>query len=168
MSKITIGKVRTSVGVHGYFKVLSYSGEIAHFKKLKGHEVEFVLNGKSRLLTVEDIRMSGSNLTIKVTGIDGPEDARKLSGWEMITERSKAAALKKGEFYNTDLIGCKLVNLEKQAVGTIKSIFDNSVSDLLEVETDEGTKLIPFMDRYIGRVDIESGTIELLEEWLLT
>lgn len=167
MNKITIGKVRTSVGVSGYFKVLSFSGEVNHFKKLKEYELEFSLNGKSRFYTVEDVKMSGSNLTMKVTGINSPEEAKKLSGAEILTERAKASSLKKGEFYNIDLCGCKIVIGDGHEVGTVKRVSENSLSDLLEVDTENGLRMIPFMERYVGEVDIEAGTIELKEEWLL-
>ncbi len=167
MNKITIGKVRTSVGVRGYFKVLSFSGESKHFKKLKGQDIELSLESKTHCYVVEDVRMSGSNLTMKVEAVSCPEDAKKLSGWEINTDRSKAAGLKNGEYYNIDLVGCKLVTVDGQDVGKVIRISDNSVSDILEVETDEGVRLIPFMDRYVGKVDIAAGTIELIEEWLL-
>ena len=167
MDKIAIGKVRTSIGVRGYFKILSYSGESAHFKKLKGKKLEFVKDSGSRFFTVEDVRMSGANLTMKVEEINSPEDAKKFSGWNIVTEKANAAALKPGEYYSADLCGCMLVDQSGAAIGKVKSVCDNSVSDLLEVETEDGVRLIPFMDRYVGRVDIDSGTIELIEEWLL-
>ncbi|MCK5197610.1 MAG: 16S rRNA processing protein RimM, partial [Spirochaetales bacterium] len=58
MDEIAIGKIRTSHGVKGFLKVLSFSGETEHFLELK----EFVLkkNGKTKVLTVESIRASGS------------------------------------------------------------------------------------------------------------
>ena len=167
MDKIAIGKVRTSTGVRGYFKILSFSGEFDHFKKLKGKQLEFVKDRKVRTLGVEDVRMSGANLTMKVCGIDSPEEAKKLSGWEIITERANAAVLKPGEYYNKDLCGCSLVDTDGKAIGTVKSVCENSVSELLEVETEDGIRMIPFMNRYVGEVDIEAGTIELIEEWLL-
>jgi 16S rRNA processing protein RimM len=167
MSKLTIGKIRTSVGVRGYFKVLSFSGEFKHFQKLKGRDLEFSLNGKNRSYTVEDVKMSGTNLTMKVIGIDSPEEARKLSGAELVTDRANVSSLEKGEFYNIDLCGCKLVTGDGRDVGIVKRISENSLSDLLEVETEKGIRLIPFMNRYIGKVDIDAGTIELTEEWLL-
>ncbi|HAK44645.1 MAG TPA: 16S rRNA processing protein RimM [Spirochaeta sp.] len=166
MNKITIGKVRTSVGVRGYFKVLSFSGEVVHFKKLKGQAVEFRLNSRTKILAVEDVKMSGSNLTMKVEGIDNPEEAKKLSGWELFVEKNKAAKLKKDEYYLIDLCKCSII-MDGNVVGRVKGLSDNSVSDLLEVEVDGKVKLIPFMNQYIGEVNIKKGTIELKEGWLL-
>jgi 16S rRNA processing protein RimM len=166
MDKIAIGKVRTSTGVRGYFKVLSFSGESDHFKKLKGQTVEIRLNGKTRFLVIEDVRMNGMNLTIKASGIDNPEDAKKLSGWEFYVERDKAVKLDKGEYYLADLCRCSLV-MDSEIIGKIKGVSSNGISDMLEVEVNEKTRLIPFMEIYVGNVDLENLTVELKEGWLL-
>ena len=166
MNEIAIGKVRTSTGVHGYFKVHSFSGEVAHFKKLKGHCVEIRDNGRGKTLSIEDVRMSGSSLTLKAVGIDSPEEAKKLVGWEFYVEREKAAVLGQGEFYLIDLCKCNLV-MDGNIIAKVKGVSDNGVSDLLEIEVDGKTKLIPFLEQFVGDVDLEAGTIELKEGWLL-
>lgn len=166
MDKLAIGKIRTSTGVHGYFKVLSFSGEVLHFKKLKGQPVEIRLNSRSRSLLFEDVRMSGSNLTIKAEGINTPEEAKKLSGWEIFVERENAAKLNEDEFYLADLCKCKLI-FEGEEVGIIKSVSDNGISDMLEVVVDGKVKIIPFMKRFIGNVDVNKGIVVLTEGWLL-
>ena len=166
MDKIAIGKVRTSTGVRGYFKVLSFSGEFDHFKKLKGQFIEFRFKGRQKDYSVEDIRMSGSNLTVKVEGIDTPEDAKKLSGWEIFVEKKKAAKLKKDEYYLADLCKCSLV-YNGEIIAAVKGISDNGISDLLEIEIDGRVRLIPFLNQYVGDVNIKKGTIELKEGWLL-
>ena len=166
MGRIAIGKVRTSVGVKGYFKVLSFSGETQHFKRLKGKEIDFQSGNRLEHFLIEDVRMSGSNLTMKVEGIETPEAAKKLSGWEIYVDRSSAASLAGNEYYLADLYGCRLVCSGKDA-GMIIGICDNGLSDLLEVDTEKGTRLIPFMDIFVGKVDLEEGTVELREDWLL-
>ncbi len=166
MDKIAIGKVRTSTGVRGYFKVLSFSGEADHFKKLKGQNVEIRLNGRTKSLTIEDVRMSGMNLTIKAAGIDNPEDAKKLTGWEFYVERNRAVKLEKGEYYLADLCRCSLV-MDGEIIGKIKGVSSNGISDMLEVEVEDKTRLIPFMEIYVGKVDLKNLTVELKEGWLL-
>lgn len=166
MDKIAIGKVRTSTGVRGYLKVLSFSGEVVHFKKLKGQLVEARLKSRMKNLKVEDVKMSGSNLTIKVEGIDNPEEAKKLSGWELFVEREKAAKLNKDEYYLVDLCKCSIV-MDGKVIGDVKSVSENGVSDLLEVEFDGKVRLIPFLSQFIGKVDLKKETIELKEGWFL-
>jgi 16S rRNA processing protein RimM len=166
MDKIAIGKVRTSVGVQGYLKLLSFSGEIAHFKKLIGQSVEIRHKGRKKNLTVEDVKMSGASPIMKVAGIDSPEEAKKLSGWELYVEREKAAALGEDEYYLLDLCKCSLV-MDGKPLGEIKSVLNNGVTDLLEVQLEDRIIMVPFTERFVGDVDLDSGTVELTEAWLL-
>ena len=164
MDDIAIGKIRTSHGVNGFLKILSFSGQTDHFLKLK----EFVLkkNGKVKVLAVESIRASGSTVFAKLKGIDNPEIGKTYSGWEIWVPEKFAAVLAPGEYYLKDLNGCNLVN-SGNILGKIVGISENSINDLLEIKADNGIFIIPFKNEYIGEVDIESGTVELTALWLL-
>lgn len=164
MNDIAIGKIRTSHGIKGQLKVLSFSGQTEHFLKLK----EFVLrkDGKERVLPVESIKAAGSMILVKLRGVDNPEIGKTYSGWEIWTSRKFAAPLRSGEYYIKDLNGCNIVNNGK-VFGKIAGISENSINDLLEVKTDSGIFIIPFKEEYIGDVDIKSGTVELTALWLL-
>jgi len=164
MDDIAIGKIRTSHGVNGFLKVLSFSGQTDHFLKLK----EFVLkkDGKVKTLAVESIKASGSTVFVKLKGIDSPEIGKTYSGWEIWVPEELAAKLSDGEYYLKDLNGCNLVNTGK-ILGRIIGISENSINDLLEVKTETGIYIIPFKNEYIGEVNIDSGTVELTALWLL-
>ena len=164
MNDIAIGKIRTSHGVKGMLKVLSFSGQTEHFLKLK----EFVLrkNGKEKVLPVESIRAAGSMILVKLKGIDNPEIGKTYSGWEIWTTRDFAAPLSSGEYYIKDLNGCKKKHQSSPAHQII-GISENSVNDLLEVKTDSGIFIIPFKEEFIGEIDLMSNTVELTALWLL-
>lgn len=164
MDEIAIGKIRTSHGVLGFLKVLSFSGQTEHFLELK----EFVLkkNGKTKVLAVESIRASGSTIFVKLEGIDSPEVGKTYAGWEIWATRKFAAPLEPGEYYLNDLNGCKIVNSGK-ILGRIIGISENRINDLLEVKTENGVFIIPFKDEFIGDVDIASHKVELKAVWLL-
>ncbi|MCK5672467.1 MAG: 16S rRNA processing protein RimM [Spirochaetales bacterium] len=164
MNEIAIGKIRTSHGVNGFVKILSFSGQTDHFLKLK----EFVLkkDGKVKVLAVESIKASGSTVFAKLKGIDSPEIGKTYSGWEIWVNEKFAAALGPEEYYLKDLNGCKLIN-SGNILGKIVGISQNSINDLLEVKTENGVFIIPFKNEYIGEVDISSNTVELTALWLL-
>ena len=164
MDEIAIGKIRTSHGVQGFVKVLSFSGQTDHFLKLK----EFVLkkDGKVKVFAVESIKASGSTVFAKLKGIENPELAKTYSGWEIWVPEKLAAKLSDGEYYLKDLNGSDIVNSGK-VLGKIVGISENSINDLLEVKTETGVYIIPFKEEYIGNVDILSNTVELKAVWLL-
>ncbi|MDA3941670.1 MAG: ribosome maturation factor RimM [Spirochaetia bacterium] len=164
MDDIAIGKIRTSHGVNGFVKVLSFSGQTDHFLNLK----EFVLkkDGKVKVLAVESIKASGSTVFVKLKGIDSPEVGKTYAGWEIWVAEEFAAVLGDDEYYLKDLNDCQIVN-SGNVLGKIIGISENSINDLLEVRTETGIYIIPFKNEYIGEVNIELNTVELTALWLL-
>ncbi|ADK81000.1 ribosome maturation factor RimM [Sediminispirochaeta smaragdinae] len=164
MDTVVIGKVRTSHGVRGLLKVRSLSGETGHFLALK--EVVLKRERGERSFVVESVRVAGSDLLMKLRGIDSPEEGKLWAGADMIVSKELGAALREDEYYYSDLIGCAVV-CRGSEVGTIVSIVENGVSDLLEVKTDGGKWIVPFQKHFVGSVDLVSRTVELLEPGLL-
>jgi len=175
---LAIGKVRTSFGVKGHVKILNFSGESGHFFKLE--EISLKYRERSVKKTIENVSLHGSDIIIKFKGIDTPEDARKLIDWEIWVPREKACPLEEGEFYFSDLYGCTLIGTETaeqpaKIYGTVKSVLSESGSDdFLEIESIDFNEknrkkvfLVPFKSEFLGKIDIEAGTIELLTEWII-
>jgi len=152
--------------VYGFIKFDSYSLEVDHLNNL--NLVELKKKDKSVQLTIETIKKVGNHNLIKFLEISTPEEARKYNGWEIWLSRDKAAPLEKGEFYITDLLNLNLT-YQNNTVAKIVSFVDGPQAVLLEVETVEDGKkyLIPFMDNYIGQVDLKNKTVELLMEDLI-
>ena len=164
MDQIAIGKIRTSHGVKGYLKVLSFSGETEHFLDLK----EIVLKNKfkEKSFTVEHVRPAGDSVLMKLKGIESPEVGKSYNGWEIWVPTDSAAPLKAEEYYLRDLIGCEIVS-SGVILGSITGIGESSISEMLEVKTDSGIYIVPFIDEFIGEVNIVSRKIELKATWLL-
>ena len=164
MDQIAIGRVRSSFGLDGSFKVQSYSGETEHFLTLRS--IELSKEGKIRHAIVESVRVIGNSPLVKISGVDTPEAAKLLAGWDITVDRTFAAALAAGEYYQSDLVGLSVL-ANGVAVGTVASVYDGPQSVLLEVQTENGSRLLPFMDRFVGDIDVEARTIELWELWFL-
>ena len=163
--QIAIGAVRTTHGIRGYLKVMSFSGETDHFFKLE--RITLKSKDSSRSFEVEAVKQNGNQLLMKLKGIDTPEQGKLYSRWEIWVPRELASSLEDNEFYHADLIGCKLM-LKGESIGTVNSIMDGGGDELLEIKLNDGQmKLIPFNAVFIGPIDIEKKEIELLEGWIL-
>lgn len=163
---LATGMLKSSHGIRGEVKVHSYSDEYAHLLKL-----EKVLlrnkDGREQTRSIEGCRVNGMELLMKFQGIDTPEAAKALAGWELWIPRSAAAQLRKGEVYVADLCKCSLT-VDGQVVAKVVSAIDGPQALLLEVETPGAKRyLVPFMAQYTGVVDLDAGTIELIAPWLL-
>ncbi|MDR1931798.1 MAG: ribosome maturation factor RimM [Spirochaetales bacterium] len=162
---LAIGCIRRSHGVRGFMRVMSFSGEYQHFLTLR--ELTLAGGGQEKKFAVEECKIAGKDILLKLAGIGSPEEAAKYNGWEIRVPREKAAPLREGEFYIADLCGCALVCGGKTA-GTVKSVLDAGPRQLLELVNAEGkTFLIPFENAHVGEVDTEGRSIELKSEWLL-
>jgi 16S rRNA processing protein RimM len=165
MDLIAVGVVRTSHGVRGHLKVKSLSGETDH---LLGLERVTLAKGEiERQFRVEDVTVSGPDVLMKLGGVDSPEEARKFSSWEVRVPREFAARIEEGDYYIADLVRCRIVK-DGRTLGSVRSVCEGAQADLLEIEGEDGKlHLVPFMDRFVGTVDLERQEIELKAEWLL-
>lgn len=174
---VAIGRLGAPKGVLGDLKVHSYSGESAHFRKLKIVELRAQAGlataakpgPESSVLKLRVLRIEGegASLTMAFEGYATPEAARALTGMDIVVPLSAAAPLGPGEWYIDDLVGlCLLV--EGAEVAKVKAVLDGGPDPWLEVQRNAaGVSLIPFRKEFVGRIDLEKGTIELLAPWLL-
>ena len=190
---LSIGRLGAPKGVRGDLKVQSYSGEGAHFLKLK----EAVLRGPDpatgslRTLRLKIARIEGvserggaAGMTMAFVGYFSPETARALTGMEIVVPRAEAAPLGPNEWYVTDLVGLALT-VAGEKVATVRSVLDGGPDPWLEAvaievprsspdsqgtakRNAERVSLVPFRKEFVGKVDVEAGTIELLAPELLS
>jgi 16S rRNA processing protein RimM len=190
---LAIGRLGAPKGVRGDLKVHSYSGESAHFSKLKEATLRGgdSATGLQRELRLKVARIGGggdgsdASLTIAFEGYASPEAARALTGMDIIVPRSEAAVLGPDEWYVTDLEGLSLT-VGGEKVATVRTVLDGGSDPWLEVLLPapigrEGrdsssraakspggrTAIVPFRKEFVGVVDVEAGTIELLAPELL-
>lgn len=165
MDLLAIARLRSPFGLKGFLKLHSYSGDYRHFSSLT--EV-CVSNGKNKQrLKVEDLQAKANILLIKFGGIDSPERAKDFSNWEVYAERENACPLEEGEYYLADICRCQMI-YKNQTVGDIVSIIEGGPNDFIELQLKDGRKcLVPFRREFVGKVDIEALTVELLEDWIL-
>ncbi len=162
--EIAIGRIRKTHGVKGYLKIMSFSGEYDHFFDID--QITLKNDNQSRVFKVQEVLPFSGEVLLKLEGIENPETGKLLSGWEIWVSRDQAAELEEGEYYYADLAGCQ-VQLSGKTIGLVQTVIESGSHDLLEVKTDDGVKLIPFNEVFIGRVDTKKKMIELLEGWIL-
>lgn len=166
MEYLATGGLKGPHGIQGYIKLHSFSNEHGHLLDLD--QVSLRKEGEERSLVIETIRITGREILVKFKGIDSPEAARKYNGWELWVPRSAAAPLATDEYYVADLASC-LILCDNEVVGQVVGVIDGPQALLLEVlaHADGKRHLVPFMDRYIGKVDLERKEMELLAPQLL-
>jgi len=174
--------VGSSHGLKGFVRVKSLSGETGHLISLKN--VLLRQNGKEKTHLIEESQLTDdkSVLLMKFSGIDSLEQAKILSGAELIAARSAAAPLKSGEFYIEDLKGLAVIyeiedSGEKTGVlpdsnarllGHITDIIEGGNGELVEIRLVSGEKkLVPFRKEFFRDIDADNRTVVLINMWIL-
>lgn len=163
---LATGVIRSPHGVKGYVKVRPYSDSTDHFFKLKTVQLEKA--GRTKTVEIESVQHNSGELLVKFLGINSPEEARFLSGWDILVPREQASKLGKGQIYTADLIDMKLL-YDNEEVGIVKSVAEGAQAPLLEVLCKDGKiRIVPFMRKiFVDDVDAENETMTLLKMELL-
>jgi 16S rRNA processing protein RimM len=160
--ELAVGVVTATHGIGGELKVKSFSGANEHLLALC--EASFRKGREQKLLSLDSVRPQAQGVIVKVRGIDVPELARRLVGYELWVPRGQASRLGDGEYYAADLCRCTLWFGEEE-IGKVRSVLDAGASPLLEVQGKGGkTFLVPFIDHFIADVEVEKGRIVLRED----
>lgn len=165
--KLAAGRLGAPRGVRGDLRIQSYSGEFEHIFALK--EAELARDGVKLRLRVLRSSLGPGGATMAFEGYSTPEAARRLTGMDILVPRSDAAPLKENEWYIADLVELSLVPVGGgEAFGRVASVVEGGAEPWLEALLSGGERvLVPFRKEFIGAIDLEAGTVELLSPWIL-
>lgn len=162
---LAVGIIAGTHGINGELSVRSFSGEAGHLLELR--DAVLRRGTVERPVSFVSARPQSGGVIMRVPGLENPEKARALVGFEIWVPRAQAAPLNRDEYYAADLCRCSLL-FNGEEVGRVRSVWEGGPNQLLEVEGKAGKVfLVPFSDHFIGDVDVTGGTILLKEEELL-
>ncbi len=150
-----------SVGLKGDLKLNLHTDFPEQFKKGR------VLQTQRGPLTIESYNPKRG--TIKIEGIDTPEDAKRLTNAKIYSSKEETKQycnLDEGEYFWFDLIGCDIYE-DGVKLGRVKDIQRLPSSDYFEIITDESlveqglpkSFLLPYLPNFVKSVDIEAKKI---------
>jgi 16S rRNA processing protein RimM len=121
-NKIPIAKIGKTYGVKGWLKIHLLTDFPEQFKAGKTFESDKLT------LTIENINRK--NHTIKFTGFNTPEEAKKLTNRTIYSDKKQSyedIKLKKDEYFWFDIIGSEVYE-ENKLLGIVKDI--NRINDI--------------------------------------
>lgn len=104
---------------------------------------------------MERLWTHGGRLIFKFVGVDSISDAEKLEGFEVTIPAEERAVLPEGEYYQSDLVGCEVVDLVSgRSFGVVSGWQEHGGPALLEVRDSNGKEiLIPFARAICKEID---------------
>ncbi|MBO5733373.1 MAG: 16S rRNA processing protein RimM [Clostridia bacterium] len=151
MEIIEVGQIVNTHGIRGEVKLNPWTDDLYELLDL---EVFYDKNAEP--LKVESSKVHKNVVIIKFSGINTMNDAEKMKGKTLYTEKTP---LPEGRYYIKDLIGL-LAYENDEPLGELTDVFNTGANDIYEIKTPEGKRIyLPVIDGVIGEVDLENKKI---------
>ncbi len=165
MDLLAVGVIRAAHGVGGEVRARSFSGSVEGLLKLRRAVAR--KGGVEMPLAIIASRSRPPDVLLRVAGVDTREKALRLVGFELWAGREDAAPLAAGEYYEADLCRCRLFFAD-ELIGSVRAVVETGAAPLLEVSRPGGgSVLVPFVDHFIGDVDVAGERISLREDYVV-
>ncbi len=113
-----------------------------------------------RTLTLEGLReVKGSVVVARVPGVADRNAAETLKGLRLYVLRSALPAPEEEEFYYADLEGLRADLAQGGELGRVRRVVNFGAGDMLEIDRDRGTVLVPFTQAVVPVVDVAGGRV---------
>ncbi|MGH2730851.1 MAG: ribosome maturation factor RimM [Actinomycetota bacterium] len=147
------GEIGKPHGLSGEVYVLRISDDPARFER--GARL---IHETGRKLVVAESRPHHNRLLVRFEDVDSRTEAEELRGALYVTP-ADLRALEEDEFWEHDLVGCKVVLANGHPVGRAERVIKGPAQDLLAVETPGGERLIPIVKAVVVDVNIDDQRI---------
>lgn len=159
------GKIINTHGVRGGIKLESWCdtpADLASLKKVYLKEgSEYVYHKVKKASVFKQF------VLFELEGINNIDVAEKLKNRVIFADRDDIS-IDDDAFFLADIIGLPVFDiLSGEKIGTLSDVMNLGASDLYEIKTENGKKLIPAVDEFIKEVDLEKGIFVSLIEGML-
>lgn len=162
---VSIARLLRTRGRRGELSALALT---SHRERFAGLEEVTLFGGEGfprqrRRFAIEEIWEHGDRLIIKFAGVDGIGEAEALRGAEVQVPQDERFALPEGEYYHSDLIGCRVFDRRGgREIGVVEDFLDAGGNGLLRVMDGRGREvLIPFRKQICVSIDLAAKRIEI-------
>jgi 16S rRNA processing protein RimM len=127
---------------------------------LIGDEHGQLAGEETNSLVIESSREFKRGVLVKFENLHDRSVVEPLSQRYLLAPMAELAPPGEDEVYYHQLLGLKVVTKDGQTVGSVREVYETHPAHLLEVKGEDGKlHLIPFADRIVKQVDVESGLI---------
>lgn len=152
--QLIIGKILNTHGIKGTIKVQPITSDINRFESLN-----YIILDDLKI-EISNRRISNNLVYLDLKGYDDINKVLSFKGKYIYILEDDRINLKEGEYFQYQVIGLKCYDTENNFLGTVKSILENPVHDILEIEDEtKAVHYVPFIDNFIVSVDLENGII---------
>ncbi len=152
-----MGQIGAPFGVKGWVKVFA---DTEYPDSLLDYPVWYVMTPAGwQPFEVESAELHTKCMVAKLAGVADRDIAETFRGRKLGVPRSELPKPEDGEYYWSDLIGLRVVNLAGESLGLVRELLETGANDVLVVHDGATERLLPFVDAVVRSVDIAAGMV---------
>jgi 16S rRNA processing protein RimM len=156
---LILGRVLKPDGIRGEVTVACFADSWAPFRTLSRVWLG-PPQGPFHPFGLERGRERHRAVVLKLEGVDTPEAAALLVGYEVTVPRVEAPAPPEGTFYHYDILGLEVVHGDRP-LGTVQEILETPAHDVYVIRGPAGEWMLPATRAHVRRIDPAGGRIEV-------
>ncbi len=158
---VIVGRLGGAHGVRGWVRIASYTQPPENLLHYKPWFLQH--SGVWQPVDLLEIRPHGDGFVARLSGIDDRDAALAAGGCRIGVPAGSFPATEPGEYYWRDLVGLEVINSDGSVLGSVERLIETGAHDVLVVGG-ERERMIPFVSRYVTRVVLEDGLLQV--DWL--
>jgi 16S rRNA processing protein RimM len=165
---VVVAEIIRPRGLHGELIVRSQTDVPQRLETLRQAFVKFA-DGSVQPVEIERAWCHQGSWVLQFSGVDSIDAAERFRGADLWVPPDQRGQLPEGEFFQSDLIGCQLVDSASGLiVGTVQGWQQHGGPPLLELTVAGKEVLVPFVPAICSEIDLAARTIKVdLPEGLL-
>lgn len=149
--------------LHGFKGEVSLFLDVTNPEDYRTLDALFIdINNQLTPFFVERFQLKNKGFAaLKLEGVDTENDAKIILRKKCYLPLSILPKLDDTHFYDHEVIGFKVIDVNYGEAGIIEQVIDNSTNPLLQLNLNNKEILIPFVDGLIQKVDRKAKTITI-------
>ena len=159
--EVTVGRFGRAVGIRGEIAVELRTDEPAR-RFAKG--ATMLLGEGRKPVELADVRWNRGKLVIALVGYPDRTAVEALNG-ELLRTRVPAdeRPSEPDEYFDRQLVGLAVLNAAGERVGSVAEVLHLPAQDVLQIDTPDGERLVPFVSALVPVVDLATGYVQLAD-----
>jgi 16S rRNA processing protein RimM len=159
-TKIIVGQFGSVYGVRGWLHVNSFTDETANIINYPEWWIES--QARWQQVFVDQFKFHDKDLVVKLKNCDDRDQARVYTNHFIAIPRDSLPPLPEDEFYWTDLVNLRVLNLQGLELGFVDHLLATGANDVFVVKG-KHQYLLPYVDAVIKSIDIKQKI--LIVDW---
>lgn len=155
-ARVLVGVIAAAHGVRGLVRVKSFTADpksVASYGELSDER------GQRRFrLNLQGQAKEG--VIAQINGVTDRDAAEALKGTKLFMAREALPEIAADdEFYQADLVGLRVESRDGKTLGRVKAVLNFGAGDLLEIEGEGVSLMLPFTKQVVPLVDLPGGRL---------